>query len=188
MTEEIIAQIFGALALIAYIISTQIDDRHRVLRWRTVYSTVYALQYFFLGAYSGVLSSITPIARNIAYDKTKKRPPIFWITLFSLLTLVPGLIFCESPIDLLPLIHTVICTIFLGIDNLTIFRVSQFFAAPLVLIYNFSVSAYIGMLIVIIQFISNTVSIIRFDLPRFKKYLNKKHSVKNRKNSPNKRK
>ena len=185
---EIIAQIFGILALITFVISTQIDNRHKVLIWRTVYSSVYALQYLFLGAYSGVLSSITPIARNIIYDKSQKHPPILWIIVFSLLTFVPGLFFCKSPIDLLPLIHTVICTIFLGIDNLTIFRISQFFAAPLVLIYNFSVSAYVGMLIVVIQFISNTVSIIRFDLPRFKKYLNKKHSAKKHKNSPKKRK
>ena len=183
MSSDLLAQLFSILALIFYVVSTQIDEKHRVLFWRTLYSTVYAVQYLFLGAFSGVISSVTPIIRNLVYDKQKK-VSVFWIVFFSILTLVPGLFFCENLIDLLPLIHTVLCTIFIGVNNLTIFRISQVLSAPLVLIYNGTVGAWVGIGIVLIQFTSSLIGVIRFDLPRFKKYLKKQ---KNRKKGKTKK-
>lgn len=176
----LIAQGFGVAALLAYIISTQVDTRRSVLIWRTVYSGVYAIQYILLGAFSGCVSSLVPIVRNLAYTRydNKKEVPTYLIVIFSALVIIAGLIFYDGPLSLLSVAHTVFCTIFIAQKSLTLFRFTQAFSAILMLVYNLYVGAYVGVLLVIIQFISMVIGIIRFDSEKIKSLIFKTKKVK----------
>lgn len=183
-TDFLIAQGFGLVALIVYVVSTQVDKRRSILLWRTVYSSVYAIQYIFLGAFSGCVSSLVPIARNLVYSRydNKKEVPMFWVVLFSALVIIAGLIFYDGPLSLLSVAHTAFCTVFIAKKDLTFFRLTQAFSSILMFIYNFSVGAYIGVIVVAVQFISMVVGIVRFDSEKIKAVLfNKKQ--KNKKKS-----
>lgn len=178
----IVAQILGILALIAYIISTQINNRHGILLWRTIYSALYTIQYLCLGSPSGAVSSIVPVIRNLVYDRYKKRDiPIFWIVIFSAITFILGIVFYDGPISFLPIIHTILFTIFIGIGNLARFRFVSIVSTILMLVYNFTIGAYSGVAVVITQFIFTIIAAVRFDRKIYVKFFSKHFKPKKRK-------
>lgn len=180
----IVAQILGILALIAYIISTQINNRHGILIWRTVYSTLYTIQYICLGSLSGVVSSVVPVARNLVYDHYRRRKiPIFWVVIFSAITFTLGIVFYNGPISFLPIIHTILFTIFIGIGNLARFRFVSILSTILMLVYNFAIGAYSGVAVVVAQFIFTVIAAVRFDRKYYAKFLAKYFHIKKPKKS-----
>ena len=165
----ILAQFFGILALLAYVVSMQQNNCKKVLLWRSVYNVMCGIQYLILGAWSGVICSLVAIARNYVFAQYKKTIPAFHVAFFVLLNFILGLVFYDGPISLLPVIHTMICTIYLARDDLTTFRLIQAFAATFMFIYNFSVKAYAGIIVVAVQFVCTLVGIARFDQDKIKK-------------------
>ena len=176
----IVAQVFGVLALVSYVISAQVNTHRSVLIWRSLYNGFYAIQFLLLGAMSGFFASLIPVAFYIVcgkYDK-KKRVPVSLVVLFSGLSLVFGLIFYEGPLSLLAVAHTIFCIVYLGKKDLTLFRFTQAFSSILMFVYNLYVGALAGIVIVIVQFVSAIVGIVRLDSKKVKNTLakNKKKS------------
>ena len=159
----ILAQIFGGFALISFVISTQMNNHKKVLLWRTIYDGFLVVQYFLLGAYTGVVTAALSAVRNFVYGKYKKDVPIFHVLIFCILNLIFGFAFYDGPISLLAVAHTIVCTIYLGRQDLTELRMIQAFASAMMFVYNLDVKAYVGLVIVVIQFISLIVGIARFD-------------------------
>ena len=60
----IIAQIIGILALIILMLSFQKNEKKLLLKYQTTSSFLYAIQYIFLGAYTGSLMNLTCMVRN----------------------------------------------------------------------------------------------------------------------------
>lgn len=83
------------------------------------------------------------------------------------------MIFYDGPISLLPVAHTIIQTIYIGGEDMTHFRFIQGFSLTFMIAYNILVEAYAGVVLVVVQFISSVVSIVRLDSGKIKKALHK---------------
>ena len=72
----ILAQMAGLVALVILIISFREKAMARLLNLQIFSSLAYALQYFLLGAYSGLFKCLTCVVRNFIFSRYgKQRPP-----------------------------------------------------------------------------------------------------------------
>ena len=85
----IIAQIIGILALIILMLSFQKNEKKLLLKYQTTSSFLYAIQYIFLGAYTGSLMNLTCMVRNFIFNKyNNKKVPIYWLIIIIILSYI----------------------------------------------------------------------------------------------------
>ena len=108
----IIAQIIGILALIILMLSFQKNEKKLLLKYQIISSFLYALQYVFLGAYTGSLMNLTCMVRNFIFNKyNNKKVPIHWLIIIVILMIVFLLISYIRTISLLPMLAVVLYSI-----------------------------------------------------------------------------
>ena len=66
---DVIIQLIGGLGIIASIISFQCKKHNSILIFRTLNEGIFALQYFLLGAYTGMAMNLVRCIRNIIFTK-----------------------------------------------------------------------------------------------------------------------
>lgn len=66
---DIIIQLIGGLGIIASIISFQCKKHNSILLFRTLNEFIFAIQYFLLGAYTGMAMNLVGCVRNIIFTK-----------------------------------------------------------------------------------------------------------------------
>ena len=65
MITYIISQILCVFGLILFVISMQKYTKKAILTWQTYSFSLYAIQYFLLGAYSGMLIYLINMIRSL---------------------------------------------------------------------------------------------------------------------------
>lgn len=70
---EIITQLIGGIGVLASVISFQCKKHNKILLFRTLNEAFFALQYFLLGAYTGMVMNIIGCVRNIIFSKQVER-------------------------------------------------------------------------------------------------------------------
>ena len=116
---QIAIQIIGFIGALLAIISFQ-NNRHGVIMaLKTASETVFAVQLMLLGAYTGVAMNIIGSVRNLIFaalvKKGKSTTP--WIVVFSVLTVVLGILTWAGPISLLAIAGKLITTVAYGMKN-----------------------------------------------------------------------
>lgn len=66
---NIIIQLIGVLGILSSIISFQCKRHNFVMLFRTLNEFVFAIQYFLLGAYTGMAMNLVGCVRNIMFAK-----------------------------------------------------------------------------------------------------------------------
>ena len=66
---DIIIQLIGGMGIIASIISFQCKKHNSILFFRTLNEAIFALQFFLLGAYTGMTMNLIGCVRNIIFTK-----------------------------------------------------------------------------------------------------------------------
>ena len=66
---DIIIQAIGGLGVLASIISFQCKKHNSILTFRTLNEFMFAIQYFLLGAYTGMAMNLVGCVRNIVFTK-----------------------------------------------------------------------------------------------------------------------
>ena len=160
----IIAQIIGILALIILMLSFQKNEKKLLLKYQTVSSLLYAIQYTFLGAYTGSLMNLTCIARNFIFTKYNNKTPIYWLIIIITLMITFSLITYIGIISLLPLFAVVLYSIAVWSSNLKLIRFTEVVSCTLFIIYNIRVLAITGLIATIIELVSALIAIYRFDI------------------------
>ena len=90
---EIVIQLIGALGIIASIISFQCKKHNSILFFRTLNESLFAIQYFLLGAFTGMAMNLVGCVRNVIFTKqvsNGKKTTVSTIV-FSVLFLIFGL-------------------------------------------------------------------------------------------------
>ena len=89
---EIIVQIIGFVAMFFSIISAQYNKHFTIMLFKSLSSLLFAVQYFFLGAFTAIAMDIVGVIRNLvfAYNVKKGRSNKWWIALFSVITVAVG--------------------------------------------------------------------------------------------------
>lgn len=160
----IVAQILGFIALVILMISFQKNDKKFLLKFQTFSSLLYALQYAFLGAYTGCLMNLTCMIRNFIFNKyNNKKIPVYLLIIIIFLMIMFSLFTYIGPISLLPMLAVILYSIAIWYGNLKLIRYTEVFSCLLYIIYNIKVWAFTGLIATIIELLAALISIFRFN-------------------------
>ena len=144
----------------------QKNEKKLLLKYQTISSFLYALQYTFLGAYTGSLMNLTCMARNFIFNKYNNKVPIYWLIIIVLLMITFSLITYVGIISLLPMFAVVLYSIAVWHGNLKLIRYTEVFSCGLFIVYNIKVLAITGLIATIIELIAALIAIYRFDIKK----------------------
>jgi len=167
MNIFILAQIFGLLGAISMFLSSWQKTKDKVLTFLILDSLFYFIQYLLLGALSGAFTNIIGLIRTILF-KNKSRNKLFqnkiilYVIIFSYLII--GIITYKGIMSLLPVIISILYSILLWQNNVKKIRIGTALMILSWIIYNITVSAYIGIVVESILFISSLGAIITIDI------------------------
>lgn len=91
---DIFIQIIGFVAMFFSIISVQFNKHFSIMFFKALSSFIFAIQYFFLGAFTAITMEIVGVIRNFvfAYNVKKNKKNFWWIIIFTIITVVAGVI------------------------------------------------------------------------------------------------
>lgn len=148
----ILAQVFGLIALILMVVSLQKHSYKDLLRMQLVANALCIAQYLCLWSLSGVFTSIITTSRNFIFARYKKRrPPIGWLLLVLAILVVAGFCLYTDFVSLLPIAAGLIYSIAMWRGQLTMIRWADIISCTLYIIYNFSVGAYVGIVVSLVE-------------------------------------
>ncbi len=169
---EVITEFFGGIALIFWAISIQTKEKSKILKLQSLANIFYMGQYFLLHAPSAAFMNLVSTIRGIVfYQKEKQNKPntkLSLIIFISLIILI-AILTCNTPLSLIPIAITIMYTITTYQKNTKIIRITFLMAAFVWIFYNLKVGAYAPLIGNIIEIISGTISILRFDIKRSNK-------------------
>lgn len=165
----IIAQVMGVLALVFLVYSFQNDNKKTLLKFQVGSSFLYAMQYLFLGAFTGCLMNMMCMIRNYLFGRDEDID----ITLRWLLIILGGMSLLamftyDGFISLLPFFAVFSFTISLWIGNLRLIRIVEAVAAILFIVYSIFVYAITGIFAYLFELSTVLFAIYRFDIMKDK--------------------
>ena len=142
----IIAQVFGVLVFIAGIISYYKNDTKQVILFNGISNTLCAIQYIFLGAYTGALCCIIAALRNLVFSRFKKDIPLIYLIIFIVFLVGINIPFVNNVIDIIPIINVFMYSIALWTKDIISIKKISLLACIDGIVYNSYKKAYIGVL------------------------------------------
>ena len=172
---NIFIQLVGFVGLILSVSSLQINNRRKLLIVQIASSIVFAIYYLLLDAYAGCYLAIVMLVRNIIFAVNKQKLPTAWfVVLLIAILCLTGLAY-KSPIDLLPTVGITLYTIALWINKMPIIRKGYISYGLFYIAYNILAGAYIAAISSVIEIISASVSIYRYDIKKKKSKTSSRH-------------
>lgn len=160
---NIIIQLFSILALISYLCSHHQKTKKKILIYQTLSYFCYMVVYLLLHAYTAAAISFLSFLRSIAFQKERKENTFFLFLLVA--ALIPiQIVTYDGLYSLFPTITTIIMNYALWQKNMTVLRFFFFANAIGWLSYNIIVGAYIVVFGNVLEIISSTIAIIKFDI------------------------
>ncbi len=163
---NVFVQGIGVLGIIASIISFQCKKHKNIMIFRTATEMLFAVQYFFLGAYTGVAMNVFGSLRNMVFmDMVKKdKNTMIMRYVFSGIFLLFIALTWEGSKSLLSGLAKVTSTFAYGSSNTRVVRIMILLTSTSWLIYNLIVGSYAGFLCELLTIVSIITAIIRIDL------------------------
>ena len=157
----ITAQVIGLVAIIVDMLSFQKNSKNELLKLQIASNFLFAVQYMFLGAFSGALINVVCMARNYLFRKFKKIP--FYLLLIVLVAFVVfTVVTYDGPESLLPLFAMSIYTLALYTGNTTKIRLAEINGCILMIIYHVMVLAIFGTIATALVMASTIVAMVRY--------------------------
>ena len=141
----IVAQVFGVLVFIAGILSYYKNNTKEVLIYNGISNTLCALQYLFLGAYTGALCCIIATTRNIVFSRFKKDIPVIYLIIFIAILLLTNFKLVNNVVDVIPIINVFIYSIALWTKDIFSIKKMSLIACIDGVVFNLYKGAYIGV-------------------------------------------
>ncbi|MEE3342564.1 MAG: YgjV family protein [Bacilli bacterium] len=168
----IIAQLMGLLALVFLVYSFQNNNKKTLLKFQVVSSFLYAMQYLFLGAYTGCLMNIVCMIRNYLFKEYEDvEISLRWLLIILGAMSLLMMFSYDGYVSLLPFFAVLFFTIALWVGNLRFIRIFEAIGALLFIIYSVLVYAVMGVFAFSFELSTVLFAIYRFDI---KKNKNKK--------------
>lgn len=166
-----IAQLLGLIALMLSIVGLQQNTTRKFLFFQVLINVLYTLQYFLLGATTGLSMCLVNTIRCIVFYSNKKKDnqSIVIFLLFLVIYLFLGICAASSLFDVILIIGTLMYTYSLWQSKMKITRVGTLISIISYIIYNLAVSAYSALILDFIDFVSISIAIIRYDILQEKK-------------------
>ena len=103
----VITQSFGIISTIFFLLSYQTRSNRNLYLMQAAGCGTFALQYLLLGAYSGCLSQVFVIVRNLMLSKYNQWAWVrsrAWVPVFILIAMIITRITWNGPLSLIPLL------------------------------------------------------------------------------------
>ena len=162
---NILPHVFGLFALGSWLSSVQVKKKSNILVLQLLANIFYAIQYFLLGYFSTGLMNLVSSFRCLFFglnSKNNKNNPFSLLLLFIFIIVILALLYCKTPLSLIPALATLLYTVSTWQNDTQFLRYIFIVNAIFFLIYNYIVGAYVSLLGNIFEIISGTISIIRF--------------------------
>lgn len=163
--SEIMIQAIGFVGVAFFIASYQIKSNKALFMCQMIGCIIFCIQFFLMGAYTGAVSLIINIIRNLLLVKAKEWKWVSskWTMLVIIAMLAAMTIYTwDGLISLLPFISVAVTTVGYWTNNAQKIRLSQFIGSPCTLVYDILIRSWGGVLSESITLISIIVSVIRF--------------------------
>ena len=163
--SEAMIQAIGFVGVGLFIISYQIRSNRALFFCQLLGCALFCVQFTLLGAYTGALSLLVNIARNVLLLKSDRWK---WAgsraTLFVILAVLTGMTVWTWAgwISLLPFASVAVTTVGYWTKNAQKIRLSQLFGSPCTLLYDVLIRSWGGVVCESITLVSIVVSILRF--------------------------
>lgn len=163
---NLVIQLIGGLGVVASIISFQCKKHSSILFFRTLNEFIFAIQYFLLGAYTGMSMNLVGCIRNIIFINQVKnnKKTIVSSTIFCIMFFVFGLVSWQGKKSILIIFAKILSTIAYGNKNTTVVRIIIFLTSTSWLIYNYCIFSIAGIICEAFTLVSLIVGIIRFNI------------------------
>ena len=158
-----IAQIFGFGAMISMFLQYQQKKRTGIIACKLSADVFWVSHYLCLGAFTGIIPPFVGIFREFVFinRKTKKwASGKIWPYVFVAINWGLGLLSFEGPIDVLLIIASSAVTISLWIDNPRLTKLISLPVALTFMVYDITITSYIGAVNEIIGITSILLSFI----------------------------
>ena len=159
MEYIIIGNIFGIIGLIYSAVAYHKKEKKDILKLLIISNSLSLIQYMFLQAYTGCITIIISIIRNIIALKKKNKNENIILAIFIILYIVMGIITYNSIFSILPIIASIMYVIGIWNGNENIIRKTGLINMYLWLIYSISTFAVAGAIQNIILIISTHIAI-----------------------------
>ena len=166
MVIIIIANAFGVLSTLCFIISFQVKSNTKLFIIQCIGNVFYGIQFYLLGATGGLFNMGMQIVRNLLILMQKRWT---WLKkpIMGILICVPSLIYLiltySGWLDFLPFIAMVVGTICYWTNNAKALRLSELICvSPAWMAYDFITHSYGGVLTELVIYGSVVASMIRF--------------------------
>ncbi len=160
-----IVQGIGFVAVAFFILSYQMKSNRLLFLFQLIGCSIFVIQFGILGAYTGALSLLINILRNVLLLKANVWT---WVrskkTMLGIIALLVAFTIWtwNGWFSLLPLASVGVTTIGYWTDNAQKIRLSQLMGSPCTLLYDVLIHSWGGVLSESITLVSIILSIIRF--------------------------
>lgn len=165
---NIVTQIIGIAAMFFSVFSFQMNKHKHIMLMQILATTLFGLQYFLLGAYTGMAVDIVATARGIVfYNRDKKwANSRWWIAVFAVLFVISGIFTWQGPTSIFVTAAMVLNTFSFSFTNPKSVRSTILVSSPLMLVYNIITGSIGGVINEVCVEISSVVGLLRYDLKK----------------------
>lgn len=167
MSKFYLSQIFATCSLIATTLCTWQKGRKKILLFLIFDSIFLAISYSFLNAYTGAITNIICIFRNICFylkENNKKMNNKCIPMAFVLMHIIIGIFLFDSFNSILPIIGSITFCLTAWQSNAKTVRIGTIIMVFMWLIYDITVKSYISILSETISLLSAILAVIKIDL------------------------
>ena len=162
----LITQSIGMVSTVLFLLSYQMKSNKSLYLVQAAGCGTFALLYLLLGAYSGCLSQVFVIVRNLMLSRYNQWPWVRfkgWVPVFILISLVITHSTWGGPISLIPLLVMIAGTIGMWTNNAGVIRlVGLIFISPPWIVYDVLIGAYSAIINEVLVMVFVLSSIYRF--------------------------
>ena len=128
----IFAQLIGVIAIVFLVLSFQVNDKDKLLKFQIISSFLNFFQYLFLGGLTGAFMNLVAGFRNIVFRKCgdKKIPVSILIVFILLITFLSSLSY-SSDVSLIPMLAVLNYSYALWTGDLRLIRLLNVFSSSL---------------------------------------------------------
>lgn len=163
--SDIIIQIIGFIGVAFFIASYQLRSNRGLFLFQLLGCIVFTVQFFLMGAYTGALSLIVNILRNLLLLKINDwkwvKSKVTLLMIIAMLLAITAYTWAGW-MSILPFISVAVTSIGYWTNNAQKIRLSQMIGSPCTLVYDALIHSWGGVLNESIALISIAVSIMRF--------------------------
>ena len=162
MSKQLIAQIIAIIIIISNILCNQSTKKKNVLSFNAFGNMLSALQYVLLGAYTGCISCLVAVIRNLVFASYKdKKIPLYVLLVYWVIAIGLNIPFYKGWISIIPVFNICLYGYAIWQSNMKFQKKATILIGGLGIVFDFTNKAYVTVLNELVDIISCYVGYIK---------------------------